>query len=57
MMDEIEQPLLPVEIISDGVVPTSTQVEAVAEGVTVGTEIVWSCILINVWDDTDRPKF
>lgn len=40
MMDEIEQPLLPVEIISDGVVPTSTQVEAVAEGVTVGTEIV-----------------
>lgn len=38
--DEMAKPNLPVEIIADGVIPTAAQVEAVAEVVTAGTDIV-----------------
>lgn len=38
--EKMAEPNLPVEIIAEGVVPTGTQVEAVAEIVTAGTDIV-----------------
>ena len=40
MIEEMAKPNLPVEIIADGVIPTTIQVAAVSEVVTVGTEIV-----------------
>jgi len=40
--DEIAQPELAVNIIPDGVAPAAADVEAVAEVVSAGTDIVWN---------------